>query len=300
MVMDQESDPSHPGVETLAAFVDGLLDSRRKSDVERHLADCGGCYELVVEVVRERRTASPGTAKKPLGTILRWPRSWGGTAVLAAAAVVLLAVVIESTWLPWAARSDGAETRLAALVATVGEQRTIDGRLTGGFKHGPVPPRTRSANVDAASLALRAEAAQAQETAAADPSAGNRHVAAIAQVLLGSHDHGITTLEELARNSKTDRVLSDLAAAYLARAAGSDTPQEDLIRGRASAEQAMAMNPQLVEAYFNRALALTRLGRAADARGAWAEYLKLDPASAWATEALGYLRELESRSPAAK
>jgi hypothetical protein len=93
-----------PDESTLAAFVDNHLDSRRRARVERHLADCGTCRQLIA--VRTRLEDAPEEAPLPgdvlararqlppsrswsFDAVWRWP-AIGGAA--AAAAVLLLAV----------------------------------------------------------------------------------------------------------------------------------------------------------------------------------------------------------------
>src|SRR5688572_17160809 len=152
----------HPSVEVLSAYVDGTLDARERGDVETHLAACEECYELVTEVVASEEdidaegdvalpaaavpvlptapAVSPVSPADPAKKVLPFRRRrWviGAAAGLAAAAALVLAV-----WLG----SPGGETDapVAKLVAAVGDHRTIEGRLSGGFEYGPLRSATRS------------------------------------------------------------------------------------------------------------------------------------------------------------
>jgi CHAT domain-containing protein len=79
------------------------------------------------------------------------------------------------------------------------------------------------------------------------------------------------------------RLLSDLAAAFLARAREKDDPH-DFVLALATADKAVTVNRQLPEAQFNRAVALERLFLFIPAKSAWEDYLQLDSVSDWARE----------------
>jgi tetratricopeptide (TPR) repeat protein len=83
-------------------------------------------------------------------------------------------------------------------------------------------------------------------------------------------------------------MLSDLSAAYLARAAR-DHRSQDLTRALAVVDRAVKADPALPEALFNRALVLERLSLGDEARAAWDDYLRVDDQSAWASEARTHL-----------
>jgi tetratricopeptide (TPR) repeat protein len=90
------------------------------------------------------------------------------------------------------------------------------------------------------------------------------------------------------RSDPDARMLNDLSAAYLARAARDNRPQ-DLTRALEVVDRAVKADPTLAEALFNRALALERLSLAAEARAAWEDYLHVDGQSGWAGEARAHL-----------
>src|SRR5262249_44948335 len=107
----------------------------------------------------------------------------------------------------------------------------------------------------------------------------------IAHLVVGDIDRAVTTLEAAANESTADaQTLSDLAAAYLVRARRR-ADVKDAETALTMAERATTMNPQLVEAWFNRAYALERLARRDEAKQAWQAYLNVDSSSPWAEEA---------------
>ena len=143
-------------------------------------------------------------------------------------------------------------------------------------------------------LALLAAVGEAQKRSLADPSASNLHAWGIGLVLLGSLDQAIDTLESATANAPDDStILSDLAAAYAARAAGTQSAR-DWSNALDRSERALRLNPALLEAAFNRALALEALNLDG-ALVAWRTYLDLDRSSEWSDEARDRLAKLSAK-----
>jgi tetratricopeptide (TPR) repeat protein len=118
----------------------------------------------------------------------------------------------------------------------------------------------------------------------------------VADLVGGDLDAAATALESAARaRPRNSRFESDLAAAYLARAKARNDLQ-DAQRALDAADRALARDPRLFEALYNRALALETLGRSDDARTAWRQYVALEPDSQWRAEAQSKLNDA-SRPP---
>ncbi len=289
-----------PDAEIVAAWVDQGLDAPERAAVAAHLADCDDCRMLVANVlrstdaVRETLTSQEGQIRPLLVTrpARRQLLRWGGGA-LAAAAALLLVVRVQPEWLPFGPRDD-AGSRLADLVKAVGEQRTGEGRLSGGFAYGPLRAPVRSGGSTAAedNWSLLAAAARIREEAERQPVAANLHALGLAHLVRGQHDEAIRALEDATSEEPgSARFQNDLAAAYLARATFADRP-EDLTRALTGAERAIKADAALLEARFNRALVLESLYLTDQARRAWLEYLEIDSASPWANEARQHLEKL--------
>jgi CHAT domain-containing protein/tetratricopeptide (TPR) repeat protein len=104
-------------------------------------------------------------------------------------------------------------------------------------------------------------------------------------VLRGSPAAALRKLtDDVGRDPQNARAANDLAVAYLDRAGKKDEPF-DLFLALAQANRALALDPRLPEARFNRALALERLSLLHPAHAAWETYLELDPTSDWAEQA---------------
>jgi CHAT domain-containing protein len=108
--------------------------------------------------------------------------------------------------------------------------------------------------------------------------------------------------------AKSAQLYSDLGAAYLelgkfdlhkgpanAPSAGGGKGMEELAASMEDLTKALELNPNLLEALFNRALCNERLTLYAQAESDWQEYLKKDSTSQWAEEARRNLQELKGR-----
>jgi CHAT domain-containing protein len=269
--------------ETLAAYVDGKLSAGERAAVEAKLASDDDSYELLVELMR----AQDALPEPQVRSGRQW---WWAAGAVAAAAAIVLAVRIGPM-----SPAGSQDPRVEALVAAVSGERYVEPRLTGGFPAGPVRSATRGpGDLSSQNLALLAAVGEAQKRSQADPSASNLHAWGIGLVLLGSLDEAIDALESAAANAPDDSaILSDLAAAYAARASGSQSAR-DWSNALDRSERALRLNSGLLEAAFNRALALEALNLDG-ALVAWRTYLDLDRSSEWSTEARQRLAKLSAR-----
>jgi len=283
-----------PDLETIAAYLDDRLAARDRARVAAHLAECADCYFLFTETARLQTAA--GASNVPAPAPPAWYRRhrtlWPTVAGALAAAAAVWFVVATGGTLPWR----HARPELQALVAAVGTDRTIEPRLTGGFAYGPLRGRVRGAG-EAATVSpdVRIAAAQIEKDAGTSGTQEAMRTLGLAHLVVGDVDRAITTLEAAANEPTADaRTFSDLSAAYLVRA-DRERRDADVTAALQMAERALAADPSLAEARFNRADALQRAGRRDAARDAWRAYLQIDGDSGWAGEAQAHLRELESR-----
>jgi CHAT domain-containing protein len=105
------------------------------------------------------------------------------------------------------------------------------------------------------------------------------------ELLAGRPRRAVLLLEQVVRRpGASAEVMSDLCAAYLALGERERDPRAAMAALDA-ADLAVALNPRLAEARFNRALAFEHLSLLQAASEEWRRFLELDPASAWAGEA---------------
>jgi tetratricopeptide (TPR) repeat protein len=283
--------PDCPGPELMAAYIDGRpLRWGRRRRLEAHFADCDRCFTLLRDIM-DFRDADPEAADaephRSRFAVLpffghRAPRlAWlgaGGFATVGAALLVMFVL------------RGPANPQLDPLIAALGTQRVTDARLA-GFPHGPRPDVLRSTGPGQdISLTARAEVAVIQEQAAASPTPVARHATGVSRVITGDLDTAITDLQHASSADPANaRYLNDLAAALLTRGLRRQS-QPDLRAALDRANAAVASDSQLLEAWFNRALALDALGQREAAHAAWTDYLQRDSTSEWANEARQRLR----------
>ena len=271
---------SCPGEEVLAAFIDQRLDPASRLEVVKHLAECGDCRDMVV-AANEYENAEVAAG----GEVVRGPfrrRPW---VPLAAAAALAGVVVFGVPSIRERILFGNPMEELVEAANGVGT-RPFYARLSGDFAH--KTPRIPRGNEEVAELTLELAAMEAEGRAHDRPTATNLHAAGVGQILTKKRVEAVTALEGAANASpKSAAILTDLAAAYLAR--GQDA---DYQRALVAATKGWGIE-QTPAAAWNRALALELLGRDHEAIAAWQEYLALDENSTWAIEARDRLQRLQ-------
>jgi tetratricopeptide (TPR) repeat protein len=286
-----------PDSALLAAFLDGALAEYERTAVVTHLAECAQCRAVALTVVEfrevesldeiwhvdERREDAPRAATR----VARW--SWRKTrapSLLAAAAVI--AAVAAS--LPFVNFSRPARPTVPSLVDAAGGQRLTDARLTGGFSFSQ--RRDPSLTTPKEDARLISAAAVIRESYASNYDAPARRAVGVAALLVGDLDDAVSSLSIAALAAPDDAgAANDLAAAYYERALR-ERRSEDLPAALDAAERAVQLEPELAEAWFNRALAIAAMGFREEARDAWRAYQQRDSTSPWAAEARQRVQEL--------
>jgi CHAT domain len=266
-----------PEAETLAAFAEGNLKRREIPDLLAHLDVCPICT-AALEGANQRLASQ--TRSRPL---------W-----LASAAAVFLLVAgvsgwwLRDRWLP------APTSRLVALAPRDG--RTVETRLTGGFVWAPYrgPMRASESQGDAGQYKLAGEVGELLEKAERDPSPRTQQAAGAGLVLVArARDAAARLRAAAAKEPSNAKIWNDAGAAEYAAALHANEPSR-YAEALAALDRALALEPELAEALFNRALTLERLGLTSAAREAWKRYLRIDATSAWAAEARNHLQRLPS------
>jgi tetratricopeptide (TPR) repeat protein len=281
---------------TLAAYVDGTLDSAGRGRVVAHLASCEDCYELVAEVVRtetelEERPSddivsladhvAPHPAQ-PKPVFWSKPVRFATAGGLLAVAATALFFVIERG------------SALDQLVSVVGSERLTEARPTGGFRYGRLRSPTRGSG-ETNDLQLRIEAEQLRERASRTRAAEDVHASGIAQLLRGDVDNSIASLESAAQSKPNDAAYrADVGAAYMTRFLQQNN-QADATAALDALDKAIALSPTTParEAWFNKALLLERLNRRDEALNAWNRYIALPDESGWRDEGIRHRDALQ-------
>jgi CHAT domain-containing protein len=174
------------------------------------------------------------------------------------------------------------------VAATPARFRVTEGRMSAGFEWRPAPVdlSTRSA-----SARQKAVAGRILEDRSGAPE--SRHSAATAALLLTRPQEAIDALNSIAEGSRTPRMWSDLAAAFIARAQELGSPAL-LTDAVGAADSALEIDPALREALFNRALALERLGLRKSALTAWFRAVREANGDEWEGEVREHIRTLQA------
>ena len=284
-----------PDAERLAAYLDGQLFPEQRERVEEHLAACEACANAVAESVRFQSLTSlppPAAAVRAEARSHRWA---------VAAGVLALVSVPTMAWL--ATGAGGAPWRRdprAPLIAATADARPLAPRLTGGFRWAPARDTWRSVSSTPAdsSWSYYAAAEKVRKAAIATPSADRLGALADAHLLAGDLDRALVTLARaMAADPGDARLRSDFAAAHLARGQRQGTAA-DLAAAVEMASEVLTADPSLIEAQFNRALALEGLHLQVEARRAWQAYIAVETDPQWIAEGERHLRELGEPKPA--
>ncbi len=287
--------------ETLAAFIDGRLPAAEQADVEAALAADPETYEWLVHTMaaqaevdlrlpgtRDLTSTAEGDHRSGLLPFRHRRTALASVAsLLVTAAALVLVVRLQPAW--WQAMwGASADPRFEQLVAAVGDARYVEPRFTGGFRYGPLRSVTRDdGNLSNQNLGLLAAAGQLQKKAEADPSAENLHAWGVAQAQLGQHEAAVDTMRA-AIEKGDDTTLTwraDLAAALISRGLAMDRAG-DLAEGISLLESVLRSATPPIEARFNYALALERVGLNDAADKAWTNVIESESAaSPWLAEA---------------
>jgi tetratricopeptide (TPR) repeat protein len=306
--------------EMLAAYIDKRLPPDERAAVEAQLASDPDSYELLVELIHANEAlkeqqpqdedakeaeerAEPQSRTGAVVPLVPKPartRTWaiaGG--VLAVAAALVLVVRLQPELWQRLRGGEAVDPQLAKLVAAVGDERSVEGRLAGGFQYAPLTDVTRgSAGPASRNLSLLAAAGEIQKAAELDPSAEHMHALGVALMLIGDYDGSIRSLRAAIEQAPgVATYQTDLAASLIARGRTLGQP-EDLAPALAAADQALQLAAQSPEASFNRALALEALRLDEQAIAAYELFLTLEPTSGWATEARQRIRALRAKPQA--
>lgn len=252
-----------PAPMLLAAFMERGLDVRTREEIVRHAAVCAECVTVIAESSRYLENTLPFRRNQK-----RW---W-----LAAAAVLTITVL---PYFIWRTQRGGDPMEDVRRIAGSNSTRPVEGRLT-GFPHRAYVSR-RSASLEHSSdISLRAVEARLRNRTNAE----SLHALGALALLRGDESRAVTLLLATAGAARTDpSYWSDLSAAQTALGAATGRV-EAFQAALSSADRALALEPDLAPAHFNRAIAAEHLGRTAQAEADYRRALVLDPSSPWSEE----------------
>ena len=276
-----------PPSEVLAAFIDGRLPRMKVVALTEHLASCAEC-RFVVESASELEAEAQAEVEP------KERHSWRWMAVAAMVGVVVLTVPFVATMrepisatlragVEWvkSPRAYAVKSSVRELIAAANDSniRLIEPRITGfGYGERPGTFRGDEKDPDDHHLVVGATASAVLMKTEKDQSPEAVYAHGIASLVMGYKDKAIADLITVTqRQPRNAQAWSDLAAAYLRN----DQRKEAID----AANHALALDPKLNEARFNKALAIDNAEKPAESIAEWTDYLRHDPYGEWALEA---------------
>lgn len=233
--------------------------------------------------------------KKNFG--LNFPRFFSAPFPAAIAALVIVALSSFIVWKFYFHPLD-ADSVIISLNKAYQTERPLQARIT-RFNYAPFI-QTRGAGDGKFDTPERRRAELLALNAAAQPTAANLQTSARIHLAKKEFDEAIRELEKAAElDARNAEILSDTGTAYLEKSKDvSDGAGGKSLELAAKAldyfDRAVAADPNLPEARFNRAISLQVLHSPVAARDAWRDYLNLDNDSPWAEEARQNLKSLDT------
>jgi tetratricopeptide (TPR) repeat protein len=130
------------------------------------------------------------------------------------------------------------------------------------------------------------------------PNAQTHHALGVFYLTQQKHADAIREFEgALKFEDKSARIHNDLGAAHfeLSKTVAKEKKLEDLARSLEEFTKATELDGNLLEALFNKSLALQELGLPRQSKESWTLYLQKDSSSPWADEARKNLARIESQ-----
>lgn len=207
--------------------------------------------------------------------------------LLSGITLLLLAITV-SLWTFQSCSPDDPRRELMQALEE-GGYRPVEGRLSGGQKFAVHQPSVSSVP---RSKILSTVDSRIHREAGRRPLPRTLGNLGVLHLIAGKPAQGVEILERAVAGAPKDaQLLNDLSVAYLARADDGARPY-DVVRALSAADRAVQADSNLIEARFNRALALEKLCLTTDARGAWQELLVREADPGWVNEEKTRLRNL--------
>jgi tetratricopeptide (TPR) repeat protein len=200
--------------------------------------------------------------------------------------VLVIAGLGLLVWRQFVYQSD-LEKGLVALNEAYRQGRPVEARIS-TIDYAPFVSTRSGESQRVNSLELRRAQTFLGEAEKEQADADSAHAMGKLYLLQKDPDKAIEYLQKAAKaDTKNAQIYADLGAAYLEKG------REDLDRSLEYLKQALAIEPNLIEALFNRALVHQHQGLYEEARADWYAYLGKDSNSKWADEARENLKRLE-------
>lgn len=206
-------------------------------------------------------------------------------------AVLLIAAVGLALYLSRRGNPD----ELAELRSIYQQGRPTETRIS-EFAYAPLP-QLRGAPVPAEQRRLRRIENSLIEATEKNPNAQTHHALGVFWLTQQKYPEAIKEFESALRSGdKNARLHNDLGAAHfeLAKKVAREKKLEEMAESLEEFTKATKLDSNLLEALFNKSLALQEMGMPREAKESWTLYLQKDPSSQWADEARKNLQRIEN------
>ncbi|HET6975411.1 MAG TPA: CHAT domain-containing protein [Pyrinomonadaceae bacterium] len=275
-------------------YVLGRLD---EADVESFRSSLAGNPERsfkleLTQALREKALARKVVAgsERPsfltsINAFFRQPKYVG------VAAVLLIAIVGFAVYLTRRSNTD----EIAELRSIYGQSRPTETRIA-EFGYAPLA-QLRGAPEPQEQIRLRRIENSLIDARGKSPNADTHHALGVFYLTQQNYTLAIKELESALKfTDQNAQIYNDLGAAHfeLSKADSHGRNREYLAQSLEDFTKATELDGNLLEALFNKSLALQELGSARKAKESWNLYLQRDPSSPWANEARKNLARIES------
>jgi CHAT domain-containing protein len=206
-------------------------------------------------------------------------------------AVLLIAVLVSVVYFSRRERPDD----LAELRSIYQQERPTETRIS-EFGYAPLAQLRGAAKVREKNRLRRIENSLIEATEKT-PNAETHHSLGVFYLTQQKYTDAIREFESALKFAdKSAKIHNDLGAAHfeLSKTAAKEKKLEDLAQSLEEFTKATELDGNLLEALFNKSLALQELGLPRQAKESWTLYLQKDPSSPWADEARRNLARIES------
>jgi tetratricopeptide (TPR) repeat protein len=206
-------------------------------------------------------------------------------------AVMLIAVVVLAVYVTRRGRGD----ELAELRSIYQQSRPTETRIS-EFDYAPLT-QLRGAPEPVEQNRLRHIENNLIEATEKNPNAQTRHALGVFYLTQHEYQKAIQEFDAALKFGDAAKIHNDLGSAYFERAKTEpeDKRLEDLAQSLEEFTKATKLDDNLLEAIFNKSLALQEMRMPREAKESWTLYLQKDSSSPWAEEARKNLARLESQ-----
>lgn len=246
----------------------------------------------LTQALKEKAVARDLTTQDEKRSLLTSIKAFFGQPLYVGAfATLLIAALVLAIYVSRRSSTD----ELAELQLIYQQARPTESRIS-RFNYAPLS-QLRGPADSAESSRLRRIENSLIEAKEKSPNAATHHALGIFWLTQQKYQDAIREFEAASKlDERNAQIHNDLGAAHyeLAGHLGKDKQFGDLSLAFEEFTRATELDPNLLEALFNRSLALQQLRMPRQAKESWNLYLQKDPSSQWADEARKRLQQIES------